>query len=326
MAESAEHSFLSESVLSIIEEVSTSRLYAYKESERKRFDFSCDLATSWKRLISGQTLWKHAEGIDKDVRIMLSDSEPDVLVYVARNTMKNKATLHEIVSDYKKTTLGNSLPRLRMFWVPEDFDADLEEHRNLIYAELKQAVSRDLLLSVVLGNITKNDVHEFSTWSGTLGATFAVLAEIDRAGFGNYTRLAKSLSIGAALAKDRVIRLSLTGFIARSDVRKTGSMYEVSAKGRAMMDICGRLYGERHKNGNVDAGLQYICSLLGLEVRRIDVWNVGLRNVSYDGSVSDEWGPLYGDFSSMLARQIDSAVNRWGVTLPDPYYTLPEGC
>jgi predicted transcriptional regulator len=323
MAESTEHAFLSDSVLSIMDEVSTSHLYAYKETERKRFDFSCDLATNWKRLMSGQTLWKHVEGIDKDVRILLSDAESDILIYVARNTMKNKATLHEVVSDYKKTELRGKLPRLRVFWIPESFDADKDDDRSLIYQDLKESMSKDLLLSIVLGGITPKDVHEFATWSGTVGVTFAVLTEIDRAGFGNYTRLGKTLNIGAALAKDRIIRLSLTGFIGRSDPNTTGSIYEVTAKGKTIIDLCGRLYRERHKKGLVDDGLRYICSLLGLNVDRVDVWNVGLGESS-SASGYDEWGPIYGDASAMLARQIDCAVNKWGIILPDPHYSIPE--
>jgi hypothetical protein len=124
MVESPEHKFLSETVLAILQEISTSRLYAYREADRRRFDFACDLATSWKRVVAGQTIWKHAEGIDKDIRILLADNESNVLVYVARSTVKNKSTLGEVISDFKRTSLGDRIPRLRVFWVPPEFDAD----------------------------------------------------------------------------------------------------------------------------------------------------------------------------------------------------------
>lgn len=320
MAESAEHAFLSDAILSIMEEFSTSRLYAYKEGERKRYDFSCDLVNNWKRVASGQTLWKHVEGIDKDIRILLSDSESDVLIYVARNTMKNKATLHEVVSDYKKTFLRKKLTRLRVFWVPENFDADKEEDRNLIYRDLKESVSRDLLLSVVLGGITRRDVQHFATWSGTVGATLAVLVELDRAKFSNYASLANSLNVGTSLIKDRILRLSLTDFITGTDNTITGKIHEVTPKGKVMLDLCGRLYQERHKRGSLDEGLRYICTLLGLEVERVALWDLTSKQVGKSGSVL----PLF-DPSPMLAHQIYAAVHNWGLSLPDPHYSISTG-
>lgn len=65
MSESDEHKFLSGKTLDVLEGMSHTGLYTYKETERKKFDFTCDLVRDWSRLISGQTLWKHSEGIDK---------------------------------------------------------------------------------------------------------------------------------------------------------------------------------------------------------------------------------------------------------------------
>ncbi|MFF4866028.1 hypothetical protein ACFY3J_30785 [Streptomyces sp. NPDC001231] len=324
MAESAEHAFLSDSILQIMDAASESRLYAYREAERKRFDFACDLATNWKRAVSGQTLWKHTEGVDKDVRMLLSESESDALIYVARSTMKNKAVLYEAISDYKKTGLSERLDRLRVFWVPEDFDADSESHRKLVHSELKESVSRDLLLSVVLGGITDRDVSSFATWSGTSGLSLAVLAEVEDSGFGNYTQLAKKIGISAGPIKERIIRLSLTGFIVpSSDPRISGTIYEVAPKGYALMDLCGRLFAERDKFGAVDSGLGYICTLLGIDPYKVDLWafSPGFDFIASNGR-NVLLNPRH-DASSRLAVEIHSAMDRWDVSLPEPFYQIP---
>ncbi|MEU5268064.1 hypothetical protein AB0G77_05825 [Streptomyces hygroscopicus] len=324
MTESAEHAFLSDAVLKILEDASKSRLYAYKEADRKRFDFACDLATNWKRAVSGQTLWKHSEGIDKDIRMLLSEAESDALVYVARTTMKNKAVLHEAISDYKRAGLTDRLDRLRVFWVPEDFDADSESHRSLVFSELQNSLSRDLLLAVVLGGITKQDIASFATWSGMSGLSLAVLAQVEASGFGNYTQFGKQMGVGVAPVKERIIRLSLTGFIAPSpDPRKSGTIYEVSPKGYALMDLCGRLAAERGKGGDVDSGLRHVCSLLGIDPRRVDLWPF----LPDYGTSFDESGTTVRpgrDISSRLAKEINDALARWGVSLPDPHYEIPS--
>lgn len=326
MAESVEHAFLSDSILQILENVSRSRLYAYKEADRKRFDFACDLATNWKRAVSGQTLWKHTKGIDKDIRMLLSETESDVLIYVARSTMKNKAVLHEAISDYRRAGLKDKLSRLRVFWVPEDFDADSDSHRELVQSDLQESVSRDLLLSVVLGGITERDVSSFVAWSGMIGLSLAVLAEVEASGFGNYTQLGKKLGIGATPVKERIIRLSLTGFIVPgSNPRASGSVYEVSPKGYALMDLCGRLSAERDKGGDVDSGLAHICSLLGVDPKMVDLWSPfpGYDASLLIGSHELKMHPRF-DPSSRLAMEIDAAFKNWGVSFPDPHYKIPS--
>ena len=89
MAESPEHQFLSCEFLDVVERFSGSHLYSYRESERKKFDFSCIMAENWDYSLDGQTLWKHTEGIDKDVRTLVTASNSQITAYVARDTVKN---------------------------------------------------------------------------------------------------------------------------------------------------------------------------------------------------------------------------------------------
>lgn len=68
LSESDEHAFLSGRTIDLLSDMSQAGLYGFKESDRKKFDFTCNLVRDWSRLISGQTLWKHSEGIEKDLR------------------------------------------------------------------------------------------------------------------------------------------------------------------------------------------------------------------------------------------------------------------
>jgi hypothetical protein len=312
MAESPEHSFLSDSFISILKAVSHSKMYAYRESDRKRFDFSCDLARNWKRIVSGQTLWKHTDGLDKDIRILLAELEADVLIYIARDTIRNRSHLREVISDFRLTELRERLSRLRVFWIPEGFDADYEDHRELIYAMLQDSVSTDLLLEIVLGGITKKDVQVLADSGGTVGSNLMTLVEIERSGFMGYTGLGKLLHVSAGVVKDRYTRLSLTGLV---------DGVAITSKGRVVLDLCGRLYMERHKEGAVDGGLHHICSLLGLDPRRIDLWNERYCGHRLTPNGRHNMEPLF-DTSAMLGRQIYDAMQQ-GMEFPDPHYCLP---
>jgi hypothetical protein len=321
VAESPEHRFLSEAILAIMQEVSTSRLYAYREADRRKFDFSCDLATNWKRVISGQTIWKHTEGIDKDVRILLSDSEPDALVYIARDTVKNKSVLREAISDFRKTTLMERVSRLRVFWVPEDFDADREDHRHLVYAELKESVSRDLLLSTVLGGISSGDIASFTNWCNASGLALAALVEIGRAGFCNYTALGRSLGTRADRTKEWIVLLSVSGFIEQSPEISNG-IYQISPKGQALLDICGRLYCDPDVLTASDSSVQYVCTLLGLDTGELKYWLPEYERLSdVSGEEFKRAIPRFDTPAVRLACEIHAAVKRHDSIFSNPLYS-----
>src|SRR3712207_2576857 len=140
MAESPEHRFLSESFLEILQEFSVLDLYGYREADRKRFDFAATVNRDWTRPLAGQTLWSHGDGVDKDIRMLLSDTESEIKAYVARHNVRNRAKFNEAIEDYKHTSLGRELFKLRTIWVPDGFDADDESARETMRASLRSAV------------------------------------------------------------------------------------------------------------------------------------------------------------------------------------------
>ncbi|WP_158073026.1 hypothetical protein, partial [Streptomyces kebangsaanensis] len=171
---------------------------------RKKFDFTCDLVRDWSRLISGQTLWKHSEGIDKDLRILLADEESKVTIYVARDTVPNRRAVHEIIADTKKTPMRDRLVRLRTIWIPQDFDADKPEDRETISQVLTERLTRDLLISILLGGASAKDVQVVGAQGATPGLSLAVIESIATNGFLNFPDLAKRLSVSPTLVRNRV--------------------------------------------------------------------------------------------------------------------------
>jgi hypothetical protein len=129
VAEPAEHQFLSERVTDVLSDLSRTRLYAYVEAERRKLDFACELLRDWSRPLVGQTLWNHAAGVDNDLRTTLLDPETEIRAYVARDTVKARRLLSEVMKDFRASGVPVGPHRLRVLWVPPDFDADDESQR-----------------------------------------------------------------------------------------------------------------------------------------------------------------------------------------------------
>src|SRR4051812_43655330 len=103
MAEAPEHQFLSSKFIEVLDAFSALELYGCTEADRRRFDFACVLHRDWNRPLVGQTLWKHTAGVDKDIRMMLTDTEADLWCYVLRDTVQHRALLHEVMNDYRRS-------------------------------------------------------------------------------------------------------------------------------------------------------------------------------------------------------------------------------
>ncbi|GAA1400644.1 hypothetical protein ACFQZ4_44435 [Catellatospora coxensis] len=258
MTESAEHQFLSETFLEVLGRLSASRLYAFREAERKKFDFSCHLKENWDYSLDGQTLWKHTEGVDKDVRTLLVASDAQIRAYVARHTTKNRNTFYEATRDFRSSGHSQVLNRLKVFWVPADFDADDETARALVGRELAAEVTNDLLFNIVFGRLSAGAVRSVLISSGMAALETALLHHIATSGFCNYSELRRRFEVSPATLRDRMARLHLSRFLIQP--RNGHQMYHVSPAGRAYLRLCEQLF--RHVMG---AELpQETCDLLRL--------------------------------------------------------------
>lgn len=239
MAESEEHRFLSNATLDVLDRMSGCQLYGYREANRKEFDFACDLVRDWNRVVSGQTLWKHPEGVDQDIRSLLTDDDAEVCIYVARHTVKSRNIFQEAMRGFRRSVDRASTWRLRAIWIPEDFEAGNEDAEGVVVNILEEALLEDVLLNTVLGGITAENVRLFASSSGYIGVDLAVLYQVGFSGFFNQTALAKTVGVSTAKVNQALLRLTGCGFLEQPD--PGGGYYYMSNRGRVFFEICERL-------------------------------------------------------------------------------------
>ncbi|WP_153040556.1 hypothetical protein [Actinoplanes sp. TFC3] len=310
MAESPEHQFLSQCVSDTLNDLARTNLYAYVEAERRKFDFACELVRDWSRPLVGQTLWNHTAGLDKDIRTMLLDSEAEICAYVARDTMKGRRLFSEAIRDFRASGMPISPHRLRVFWVPPDFDADDESQRDFVRSLLGDRVSRDILMNVVFGNLTAEDVRFFVRTSGTPGLHFSLLHAIStsRDEYSRLKDLAESLDVSQGAIRERLIRLLGSGFL--SQFGGGATLAQATSKGRLFLDLSSQLWIESRK-GVLSDELLHILRLLEMvfDPKRNELATSTLHLA----------GPALTEDPSMVTARIiatiDAAVSRWGIDI-----------
>ncbi|BCL30357.1 hypothetical protein ACFFS2_28925 [Streptomyces aurantiacus] len=311
---SPEHDFLSDSALKIMESAAKSGLFSYQEGSRKLFDFSCDLKKDWSKIISGQTLWKHdRDGIDKDIRTLLTQRDVAAAVYIARHSTQNKRRLAEVTGSFRDTPMRDRLSRLRVFWVPGDFDADNESARDSTYDNLRDEMTKDLLMQVVLGGLTPQDVSRFAA-SGRPGYPLAILSHVKTKGYRSLSSTSKTLGFSTQILKEEVQRLFVIGFLESESLQ--GGIYWVSESGNAMLDICSRLRDYLNGNlgeGNENVEFQHICRLLGIDY----------LSVPHEITKASKKQDLQ-NLTALLMQHVAQANTDGSVEWPEPYFTLPS--
>ncbi len=308
VAESAEHQFLSQCVTALLDQLSRTGLYAYVEAERRKFDFACELKRDWSRPLVGQTLWNHTSGVDKDLRTMLLDADAEICTYVARDTVRARRLLSEVIKDFRSAGTLIAPHRLRVFWVPHDFDADDESQRDLVTGLLREGVSRDILMNVVFGNLTAEDVRFFIRTTGSPGLHLALLHMMSTSQE-QYLRikdLADSLGASPGAIRERLLRLVGCGFIAQSGGGATPA--GATVRGRVFLDLCGELQYE------VAAGQLSPETLQILRLLELRYAPSAVRMASDSLHIA---GRLLTDVPEMLTARllatITAAVERWGI-------------
>lgn len=258
MPESPEHLFLKSEFNNVLESFSKLKLYGFTETGRKKFDLSCLLERDLSRPLAGQVLWKNNQGIDKDIRTLLTDRHSEIKVYITNDTIRNRVTFEEIISDFRSTGLLSDVFRFKQFWIPPDFDADKEQQRKLITNTIKSQIVDDLLFNIIFGKISSEDVTFFLNTTGTIGLNLAVLHYIATQGFFNITSLSKNLDVSSSPIREKLLILSGAGFIS-SEIGK--SQYQITSKGKVFLDIIIRVFKE-YQSSRISEELHYILTRL----------------------------------------------------------------
>ncbi|RMB86164.1 hypothetical protein CTZ28_07730 [Streptomyces shenzhenensis] len=298
-----------------MENASRSRLFGYVEGQRKLFDFSCDLKKDWSKVVSGQTLWKHGgDGIDKDIRTLLNEPDIAAAVYIARHESRNRTRLAEVTQSFLNTPMRDRLSRLRVFWVPSDFDADDEQAQESTYSYLKEEMTKDLLMQVALGGLNPLDVTRFSS-SRRPGLPIAILSHVKQHGYRNHSHTAKVLATSKDALRAETERLFVIGFLASDSLQ--GGIYRVTDSGSAMLDVCSRLRDYLHgtlgdENENLE--LEHICRLLGIDYPSIPTDTRLLGK----GATVDIQNP-----TALLLQHVAQADADNSTKWPAPYFRSP---
>jgi DNA-binding Lrp family transcriptional regulator len=317
MPESPEHSFLSQVFLQVLDEFSRLELYGYRETERRRFDFSCTLRRDWDRVLVGQTLWAHEKGIDKDLRTLLTQTDVHISAYVVKDTIKSRAAIDEVATDFKHSSHGEGLFKLKLFYVPADFDADDKGARAVVANLMKARVTKDILFNVVFGRLSGHDIRHMldlpkrysALWLGVLYLV-ATKGPLDVSG------LARRLQVSSATIQSRIALLEAAGFIWH--LGPYLSVYLSTAKGRVFLDLLGRIWSEA-ACGVFSTELRYILAELDIEAVPLECYDIALQR---DGSFPARWKPEKTYCWLMFA--IARAFEMHGVDLSECAYVVDE--
>jgi hypothetical protein len=178
-------------------------------------------------------------------------------------------------------------------------------------------------LSVVLGGISSQDIDRFTHWCNADGLALAALAEIDRSGFGNYAHLGKSVGVSASRAKERVIMLAAAGFIDTvQNPIEFGGIYQVSAKGRVLLDICSQLHSDQSILQDSTSSLRYVCSLLELDADEFMRWLPEFERLIGNPEQFRKENPPFDSPERRLACEIQAASKYHGTTFMVPSYVI----
>jgi hypothetical protein len=243
---------------------------------------------------------------------MLLDSEAEICAYVARDTVKARRLLSEVMRDFRSGKISVEPHRLRVFWIPQDFDADDEGQREFIAGHLSDSVTRDILMNIVFGNLTGEDIRFFIKTSGTPGLQLAVLHEISTTP-GRYLSnkdLAEALGVSSGSIRERLLRLLGCGFLSQTG---GGAFFaHATAKGRLFLDFCGELLHQT-TTGEPSPELRQILRLLEMRYAP-SAFNMSSESLHLAGPFLTEVPEMV---TGRLLAITAAAIDHWGIDFRD---------
>jgi hypothetical protein len=262
MAASDEHIAISDTFIKVTSRLSDSRLYGFREADRSTYDFACNLVQTHDRTVIGQTLWGHPEGILKDVVSLQTDTDDSSLgVYLYPDTLRARRAIDEALQNVRKLRRGH-LSAMRMIPIPTDFRAD--DSRNLEELEqyLEQRVSEDLLLRIMFGNASEEDILIFQHFANIPGMNLAILDAIHHGLSPEVSALSTALGTAKSTTTNKLNALIAGGLIDLEGLRAIG----LSPKGRLIRDIASMLHASLSNESVINGELRLILSRFGMSV------------------------------------------------------------
>ncbi|MER7281313.1 hypothetical protein ABT369_43455 [Dactylosporangium sp. NPDC000244] len=262
MAASDEHTAISEIFVGIVERLSNSRLYGFRESDRSMYDFACNLTQTHERIVVGQTLWGHHEGVLKDIVSLQANAGHTTLgIYLFPDTLRARRAIDEALQHIRRIRTGPAV-LLRMIPVPSDFRADnIEDHAHMV-RYLEGRISDDLLLRNVFGNANADDLVRFQRFANIPGMNLAILEAIHEGTAPLVSNLASTLGAARTTTANKFDILVASGFIELNEDRPVG----LSPKGRLVRDIASLLRAALADPRVLNAELNLLLARVGISV------------------------------------------------------------
>jgi len=239
---------------------------------------------------------------------MLLDPDAKICAYVARDTVKARRLLSEVMKDFRSSGVPVAPHRLRVLWVPQDFDADDEAQREFVTELLRESVAWDILMNVVLGNLTAEDVRFFVRISGIAGLHLALLHLVSTSPNPQLRPrdLAAELGASPGAIRERLLRLLGCGFLTQFGGGAT--LTRATLKGRVFLDLCGELQRQT-SSGRMNAETLQILRLLDMRYAPSAV-RASARSLYLAGPFLTEVPEMV---TGRLLATIAAATKGWGI-------------
>lgn len=242
MAESAEHKLITDAFEYALSLAASTKLIGIREADRKTFDYGCVVARDMSRPLVTQVLWKHDEGIEKDIMTLAFEKKASVKVYFFRDTIKNRMRIDECLERFRENDHDrNKLNGLRLIPIMPDLDAASAEQREHITRHISGAFNRDVLFQIFLGNLSSDDVRIFADHGGIIGMKMAALALIDKIGLVHGPTFEQALGKKGSPLREVITMLAGARFIKRP--ASTNQAFP-TLKGRALLDLSRKILFE----------------------------------------------------------------------------------
>lgn len=258
---SPEHNFISQEIGTTLARFSRLALYGITEGDRRKFDYSATLLRDSSRPLVAQVAWKNVQGIDKDIRTLLT-SKSEIKLYVVQCDESYLRIIDEALHDHLSMD-QNALAGFRLLQLPAGFDADRQEQRERFAMHLEKRLVNDLLLRVVFGHISKRDTMFLAGQGGMFGLRTAVLYHIYKEPYTSGPKFKNRIGVNSSATLDKALDvLAALGFIARKPLAKA---YSITRKGRAYVDLLRRVFYELRQR-SWSAELKQMLRYLGIDI------------------------------------------------------------
>jgi hypothetical protein len=222
-------------------------------------------------------LWKHEDGLDKDIRTLLFDEAALIRVLAVRDAVRTRATIDDILRSYRAhPELNRRLRGLKIFFVPSEFDADEEKQREWLQSHLSRAFTKDIAFTILFGGFTRQVFEIFMAHCGPFGLKYAVLDEIVKNGLTHMPTFKKHLAYTTSgPIREVLTMLNATGL---AQNWTNSNCYFPTIRGRFLLDLTRRILVDFKKAAGWSDYTQNIFEMLGCPVPAFPAQEITVKN------------------------------------------------